>query len=244
MKKCPYCAESIQDKAIVCRYCGRELVPGAVKQVKARMKKSSQWPDGFDENWKLPADYTPPPQDIDSIHGVSLQRLQKGEWILLTDPPLAGYVPRNYNGRVSGNEYAELKEEILNRAWSKSDKSPEDLEEKLYAAASAIKGPILSAKAKWLELAAYNARDSLISKLHAQYSRDAIEKAYREGLERLVRYALLRPRRGEDLPPLERLERIDADRVFPEAKERPEEFLELLLSEAKRQVRSLSVSPS
>jgi len=33
MKNCPFCAEEIQDEAIVCRHCGRELAPQKVAQV-------------------------------------------------------------------------------------------------------------------------------------------------------------------------------------------------------------------
>lgn len=40
MKKCPYCAEEIQDEAVVCKHCGRDLTP------KPATPKVSIWKQG------------------------------------------------------------------------------------------------------------------------------------------------------------------------------------------------------
>jgi hypothetical protein len=46
VKRCPYCAEEIQDAAIVCKHCGRELKGANVGAVTVRAK-SSGWGRGL-----------------------------------------------------------------------------------------------------------------------------------------------------------------------------------------------------
>lgn len=55
MKVCPYCAEEIQEAAIVCRWCGRDLAPDAVSAVSMGLDDSVQEPTERDAPDHIPA---------------------------------------------------------------------------------------------------------------------------------------------------------------------------------------------
>jgi hypothetical protein len=210
MKKCPYCAELIQDEAVLCRYCGKDLPSKddpAIRIITA------------DEFCKLPANYKPLTNNTEAIYQEQLAIFQQGKWRECAMPPRHGYIPRHYLDRVSLEEFLALKEEMLRKCWEESDKTPDGMIDWLWANHSS-----------WKNLAASDAFTALCISL-GSFNMSTINSLYTRYLENVLESVLTVIPSETVMFSSSILESIEK---APALREIPEVYRSTLIAEAKR----------
>ena len=175
MKKYPFCAEEIQDEAIVCRYCDKDLPTDQKNknEVSSNGDRFFNPPRKKFSRFSLLKDYVVPDEIIEKIHTEISNKFRANELSLnIIVPPVVLY--KGYDERKMVNHL----NQFIREAWIAGDWSPDEA--------------LVWFKRKYLTERDINKRTAaeLTIPCLENYTRNSIKERFSAKLEEMIQFVL------------------------------------------------------